>query len=238
MTKILFLHGRGSVPGGLKPTWLRRQGHEVFNPGLDDNDFAAAVQTAQREFDLHRPDVIVGSSRGGAVALNLLSGQTPLVLLCPAWRYWGSARSLQAPALILHSRHDAIVPFADSEELLRASHQPGDCLLAIGEDHRLADPESLAVLDWACRTAGSGRQLPWMDGFASETADHEAIEATAEASYLCNSCGEMIVIPVDLSEGASQTFVEDCPVCCRPSLIHVEQHEQGGLRVFAEAAQD
>ncbi|MEY3173277.1 MAG: hypothetical protein RLZZ436_1191 [Planctomycetota bacterium] len=236
--KILFLHGRGSVPGGIKPTWLRTQGHEVFNPPLDDNDFSAAVAVAQREFDLHRPDVIVGSSRGGAVALNLISGQTPLVLLCPAWKYWGTTSTLQAPALILHSRHDAVVPFTDSEELLRASHQPADCLLAIGDDHRLTDPESLAVLDWACRTLGSGKQLPWMDGFLSETTANGELDAAAEASYLCDSCGEMIVIPVDLSEGESQTFVEDCPVCCRPSVIHVEQGEDGVLQVTAEAAQD
>ena len=236
--KILFLHGRGSVPGGLKPTWLRSQGYEVFNPPLDDNDFSAAVATAQRDYDLHRPDVIVGSSRGGAVALNLISGQTPLVLLCPAWKYWGTTKTLQAPALILHSRHDTVVPFIDSEELLRASHQPADCLLAIGTDHRLADPESLSVLDWACRTLGNGKQLPWMDGLLSEPSPDAVVDATVEASYLCDSCGEMIVIPVDLSEGENQTFVEDCPVCCRPSVIHMEQREDGLLQVTAEPAQD
>ncbi|MFM7059155.1 MAG: CPXCG motif-containing cysteine-rich protein [Planctomycetota bacterium] len=235
--KILFLHGRGTVRGGLKPAWLRSQGYEVFNPPLDDNDFSSAVAAAQREYDLQRPDVIVGSSRGGAVALNLISGQTPLVLLCPAWRYWGTTRTLQAPALILHSRHDSVIPFADSRELLRASHQPAECLLAIGDDHRLADPESLAVLDWACRTLGQGKQLPWMDGSPDDPPPDAARDATTEASYLCDSCGEIIVIPVDLSEGESQTFVEDCPVCCRPSVIHVEQCEDGLLQVTAEAAQ-
>jgi hypothetical protein len=235
--KILFLHGRGSVPGGLKPTWLRNQGHEVLNPHLDDSDFSAAVSTAQREFDLHQPDVIVGSSRGGAVALNLISGQTPLVLLCPAWKYWGTTRILQAPALILHSRHDAVVPFSDSEELLQNSHQPLDNLLAIGSEHRMSDPESLSVLDWACRTLGSGKQLPWMDGMLNEALSDPSFDTAAEASYLCDCCGETIVIPVDLCEGESQTFVEDCPVCCRPSVIHVEQGEDGILQVTAEAAQ-
>ena len=32
----------------------------------------------------------------------------------------------------------------------------------------------------------------------------------------------IIVIPVDLSAGESQEYVEDCPVCCRPNVIHVE----------------
>ena len=45
---------------------------------------------------------------------------------------------------------------------------------------------------------------------------------TEEASYICDACGEEIVIPVDLSAGESQEYVEDCPVCCRPNVIHVE----------------
>ena len=62
--KILFLHGWRSVPGGVKPTYLKDHGHEVINAALDDDDFAEAVRTAQAEFDRHRPQVVVGSSRG------------------------------------------------------------------------------------------------------------------------------------------------------------------------------
>ena len=68
--KILFLHGWQSTPGGLKPTYLKDHGHEVLNPALPDDDFDAAVRIAQAEFDRHQPDVVVGSSRGGAVAMN------------------------------------------------------------------------------------------------------------------------------------------------------------------------
>jgi hypothetical protein len=56
----------------------------------------------------------------------------------------------------------------------------------------------------------------------------------AEAAYVCDSCGEEIVISVDLSAGESQQYVEDCPVCCRPNLIHVEIEEGGEPRVWAE----
>src|SRR5579884_1587809 len=48
-----------------------------------------------------------------------------------------------------------------------------------------------------------------------------------EASYTCDSCGEEIVVPIDLSAGTSQEYVEDCPVCCRPNVIHVEVDEEG-----------
>jgi hypothetical protein len=67
--KILFLHGWQSVPGGVKPTYLTQHGHEIINPKLPDDDFAEAIKIAQDEFDKHKPDVIVGSSRGGGVAL-------------------------------------------------------------------------------------------------------------------------------------------------------------------------
>ncbi len=55
-----------------------------------------------------------------------------------------------------------------------------------------------------------------------------------EASYVCDSCGEQIVVPIDLSAGTSQEYVEDCPVCCRPNIIHVEVKEDGEVRVWAE----
>jgi Cysteine-rich CPXCG len=54
-----------------------------------------------------------------------------------------------------------------------------------------------------------------------------------EASYVCDACGEEIVIPIDLSAGESQEYVEDCPVCCRPNVIHVEIESDGSLRAWA-----
>jgi hypothetical protein len=55
-----------------------------------------------------------------------------------------------------------------------------------------------------------------------------------EASYVCDACGEEIVVPVDLSAGTSQAYVEDCPVCCRPNVVHVEVDEVGRVFVRAE----
>lgn len=143
MTTILFFHGWNSVPGGVKPTYLAQHGHTVINPKLDDDDFAEAVRTAQAEYDQHQPDVIVGSSRGGAVAMNIDSGDIPLVLLCPAWKRWGAATTVKKNTTVLHSRADDVIPFADSEELIRNSGLPASALIEVGTDHRLADPEPL-----------------------------------------------------------------------------------------------
>jgi len=150
MAKILFLHGWHSVVGGVKPTFLAQHGHEVLNPALDDDDFAQALKTAQTEYDLHQPDVIVGSSRGGAVAMNIDSKGTPLVLLCPAWKNWGTCKILKPNSVILHSRQDDVIPFADSEELVVNSGLPTEILIEIGNDHRLADPAPPEAMLAAC----------------------------------------------------------------------------------------
>jgi Alpha/beta hydrolase family len=148
--KVLFLHGWRSVPGGVKPTFLVQHGHTVLNPKLPDEDFEEAVHIAQREFDRHKPQVVVGSSRGGAVAMNMHSGEAKLVLLCPAWKKHGTARTVKPGTVILHSRADDVVPFADSEELVRASGLPPSALVEVGTDHRLADPEPLEAMLRAC----------------------------------------------------------------------------------------
>ena len=151
--KILFLHGWHSVPGGVKPSYLIQHGHEVINPALHNDDFAGAIRTTQAKYDRHQPDVIVGSSRGGAVAMNLDSGSTPLVLLCPAWRRWGTATTAKPGTVILHSEADDVIPIADSRELVRASGLPDSALVVVGTDHRLADPEPLKALLEACEEA-------------------------------------------------------------------------------------
>jgi DNA-directed RNA polymerase subunit RPC12/RpoP len=56
-----------------------------------------------------------------------------------------------------------------------------------------------------------------------------------EASYFCDNCGEEIVVPIDLSAGSEQTYVEDCPVCCHPQVIHVEVDTDGQIRLTGEA---
>lgn len=151
--KILFLHGYGSRPGGLKPAYLREQGHEVINPALPDDDFDASVRIAQESFDQHHPDVVVGSSRGGAVAMNIDSGQTPLVLLCPAWRRWGQADRVKQGTILLHSEQDETIPFSDTQTLAGMSDLPRSSVVVVGSEHRLADPDSLAAMNAAVERA-------------------------------------------------------------------------------------
>jgi hypothetical protein len=205
--KVLFLHGWQSVPGGVKPTCLKDHGHEVINPKLPDEDFQEAVRIAQAEFDRHKPQVVVGSSRGGAVAMNISSGDAKLVLLCPAWKKWGTARTVKPDTVILHSRADNVVPFADSEELARTS---GATLIEVGTDHRLADPEPLCKMLEAC--GGAPAALNTGDvvravvrktavfGLFCEYGAHEILVLIPEISWIPSfaSCEQVAVVGDEL----------------------------------------
>lgn len=49
----------------------------------------------------------------------------------------------------------------------------------------------------------------------------------------CPACGEDIQLALDPSAGATQEYVEDCPVCCRPNVLHIEFDRDGNARVSA-----
>ncbi len=73
----------------------------------------------------------------------------------------------------------------------------------------------------------------------SDIWDHDAqlSHVDDDASYVCDNCGEEVVIPVDLAGGEEQTYVEDCPVCCSPNVIHVHI-DNDRVDVRAEPEQD
>jgi DNA replicative helicase MCM subunit Mcm2 (Cdc46/Mcm family) len=53
------------------------------------------------------------------------------------------------------------------------------------------------------------------------------------ARYVCPSCGEEIVVPVDPSAGEDQEYVEDCPVCCAPVVLQVRFEPDGEVSIVA-----
>jgi hypothetical protein len=141
--KVLFLHGWSS-DGGTKSAFMRSLGYNVMTPRLSDWSFTRAVKTAQAAFDEFHPDVIVGSSRGGAVGVNMDSGETPLILLAPAWRRWGMANSVKNNCVVIHSPADEYVPFQDSVDLCGHARAK---LIAAGQDHRLNCEQSRKALE-------------------------------------------------------------------------------------------
>jgi hypothetical protein len=55
-----------------------------------------------------------------------------------------------------------------------------------------------------------------------DNAGSDAIEPFADVA--CPYCGEMLNVQLDLSAG-SQTYIEDCQVCCQPIQMSVRVEE-------------
>ncbi|MBA3658954.1 MAG: CPXCG motif-containing cysteine-rich protein [Gemmatimonadales bacterium] len=58
--------------------------------------------------------------------------------------------------------------------------------------------------------------------------------AATEATVLCPYCGAENEIGLDPGSGATQDYVEDCQVCCRPWHVVVRYQEDGEADVLAE----
>ena len=153
--KVLFLHGLESKPGGTKATFLKKEGYDVLNPALPRNDFEISVKVAQDAIDTENPDLVVGSSRGGAVAMSVSTRGAPLILIAPAWQRYMSVRQLcefkvrldSQKTIILHSDNDDVVLPEDSNQL---ESMYGIKKISVGENHRMSDDEALeALLDSA-----------------------------------------------------------------------------------------
>lgn len=109
-----------------------------------------SVQVQLRALAEHRIDVVMGSSFGGAIVLELLrrgAWKGPTVLLCPAHervceregRPWVALEPLserqRERCLIVHAREDEVVPYAHS---VRLAAELGVELETVSDDHRLS----------------------------------------------------------------------------------------------------
>jgi predicted RNA-binding Zn-ribbon protein involved in translation (DUF1610 family) len=66
---------------------------------------------------------------------------------------------------------------------------------------------------WVCDLLASGKNFPGLEGERQSLAVASTggkATPSEEASYVCDACGEEVVIPLDLTEDSSQTYVEDC----------------------------
>jgi predicted esterase YcpF (UPF0227 family) len=122
--KVLYLHGFASSPGGRKVSALRGilgvRNLELVVPDLNvpsfgSLDFHAMTRLAQSEAKRHEPSVIVGSSLGALVALELgrHGASPPLVLIAPALgfgRRWIEKLSPGDPILFFHHAQEKDLP--------------------------------------------------------------------------------------------------------------------------------
>lgn len=145
--RLFFCHGLEGSPTGRKAQALRAAGHDVVAPDLPRDDFEAAVGVAEAALRDQGIDALVGSSRGGAVAMVLARRRPlPLILLAPAWRRNAVEPVVDARTRILHGIKDDVVPLADSIQLEEDNGLPAGHLVPVNDGHRLSNSLALAAL--------------------------------------------------------------------------------------------
>ena len=143
--RVQFVHGLASSPQGAQAR-LFAQHFEALTPAMAVEDFEGCVAQHAAALESFRPDVLIGSSFGGAVAVVMLERglwRGPTLLLAQAALHYRPHARLPSgvPVLLVHGLHDEVVPIEQSRALA-ATGQP-DCveLVELDDDHAL----SLAV---------------------------------------------------------------------------------------------
>ncbi|TMA27647.1 MAG: hypothetical protein E6J87_20985 [Deltaproteobacteria bacterium] len=158
--RVQFIHGLESSPQGVKAQLLARH-FTARTPAMDTRDFAASVRAqaeALREFD---PHVVVGSSYGGAIAVELLQRglwRGPTLLLAQAALRRGQPAVLPAGVAIwlVHGTRDAIIDPEDSRVLARSGSPEHVRLIEVDDVHALHT------------TVEDGRLVAWIEELISE----------------------------------------------------------------------
>lgn len=153
MPRVQFIHGLEGSPQGTKARLLAEH-FQARTPDMDTSDFEACARLQAEVAADFRPDVLVGSSFGGAVALALLQRGRwcgPTLLLAQAGRSLGLALRLPegVSVWIVHGTRDDLVPIEDSRALARTGSPDRVRLIEVDDDHPLrGSVENGDLLRW------------------------------------------------------------------------------------------
>ena len=166
MKTIMYCHGRGSTGRGSKATIIKNHFTDHIFVGndypTDDpvqtlsdkpmpcalhemKEFWRYVQILTGDIKIHKPDVIVASSFGGAALMRVIleGGWTgPTVFLAQAAEKFNVTTTFPAGhrAIFIHGRQDEVVSISGSEKL--ADSSPDATLIEVTDGHRLKAEES------------------------------------------------------------------------------------------------
>jgi pimeloyl-ACP methyl ester carboxylesterase len=160
--RVQFVHGLESSPQGAKARLFARH-FDAQTPAMDTRDFEGSIEAQADALRRFAPDVLVGSSYGGAVVVAMLQRglwRGPTLLLAQAAQRRGQPAWLpeDVDVWLVHGLRDAIVPPADSRELARGGSPGRVRLIEVDDDHSLhATLEDGRLLAWV-RALGERRE--------------------------------------------------------------------------------
>jgi predicted esterase len=139
--RVQFIHGLEGSPQGAKARLFA--GHfEARTPAMDTSDFDACVDVHAELLRAFEPDVLVGSSFGGAVAVALLQRglwRGPTLLLAQAALHSGLPLRLPdaVPVWLVHGLRDELVDVEESRRLAGSGSPEWVRLIEVDDDHPL-----------------------------------------------------------------------------------------------------
>ncbi len=159
--RLQFIHGLEGSPQGTKAQLFSRH-FDAYTPAMDTSDFWGCVELHERVLGEFQPQVLVGSSFGGAVAVALLhrgSWKGPTLLLAPAVFHYPVPRHLPpgVPVWIVHGRNDTVVRIEDSRQLANTGSPELVRLIEVDDDHALNRTVQQSELVRLVRELAAGR---------------------------------------------------------------------------------
>ncbi len=151
MKKVLFIHGRGSSSKTKKVVHLTK----FFNVrclDMETKDINHDLQLQEKELFDFKPDVLIGSSYGGAIAVMLLQQKKwtgPTILLAQAFtKYKPNDIWLpeNVPITLIHGVKDDICEIEGSRELAKSGTPNLVKLIEVDDEHRLEGTIDTGVL--------------------------------------------------------------------------------------------
>jgi predicted esterase len=128
--RVQFIHGLEGSPQGNKARLLAEH-FDARTPAMDTKDYPACVAVQSRALREFEPDVLVGSSFGGAVAVSLLQEglwQGPTLLLAQAAIHYDPEARLPEGVRVwlVHGLDDTLVDPEDRKPAREETDDAGE----------------------------------------------------------------------------------------------------------------
>lgn len=139
--RVQFIHGLEGSPKGAKARQIA-DAFDAVTPAMETSNFEASVDAQSAALHDFRPDVLVGSSFGGAVAVALLRRELwrgPTLLLAQAALHYDPRARLPGDVTVwlVHGTRDDLIDAGQSRRLASTGNPDRVRLLEVDDDHAL-----------------------------------------------------------------------------------------------------